>query len=112
MGMFGQLVSMATRALSGRSGSGGRRGSGKQSGTRSQMAQQVGSQIVEQVRRQGPDAAQRHLSRTKFADDPRARKAAKTADDLARRFAGSDAAEPPRPARKDEPPVNRYGERP
>ena len=87
--MFGQLISMATKAISGGSGSqsgyGGQRSSG-----RSQMMQKVGSEAIEQVRKAGPDAAQRQLSKTKFGTDPRARKAAKAADDLARRFAGSD----------------------
>lgn len=86
--MFSQLISMATKAISGRSGSqsgyGGQRSSG-----RSQMMQKVGTEAINQVRKAGPDAAQRQLSKTKFGTDPRAQKAARAADDLARRFAGS-----------------------
>ncbi len=93
MGMLSQLISMATKALSGRggsqSGSGGQRSSGK-----SQMMQKVGSEAINQVRKAGPDAAQRQLSKTKFGTDPRAQKAAKAADDLARRFAGGSGNQP------------------
>ncbi len=92
--MLSQLISMATKAISGQSGSqsgyGGQRSSGK-----SQLMRKVGSEAIDQVRKAGPDAAQRHLSKTTFGADPRARKAAKAADDLARRFAGSDSGNQP-----------------
>ena len=85
--MFSQLISMATKAISGRSGNQSGYG-GQQASGRSQMMQKVGTEAINQVRKAGPDAAQRQLSKTKFGTDPRAQKAAKAADDLARRFAG------------------------
>ena len=115
VGMLNQLISMATKAMSGgntnRSGNGASPSSG-----RSQMVQRVGSEAINQVRKAGPDAAQRHLSKTRFGTDPRARKAAKAADDLARHFAGTGASEATaedvsRSSAPDKP-VNRYGERP
>ena len=87
MSLISQLISLATKSLSGRSSN--RSGYGQQSSSRGQMVQKLGSQAIEQVRKAGPDAAQRQLSKTKFGNDPRARKAAKAADDLARRFAGT-----------------------
>lgn len=120
MGMFSQLVSMATKALSGRSGTNSSHG--RPSSDKGQMARTVGTQVVEQVRKAGPDAAQRHLSKTRFGSDPRARRAAKAADDLARRLAGTAPAgsstntagtvERTAGDREDETRVNRYGERP
>lgn len=111
MGMLSQLISMATKAMSGgnsnRSGNGGQPSSG-----RSQMIQKVGSEAMNQVRRAGPDAAQRHLSKTKFGTDPRARKAAKAADDLARRFAGPGTAQDVSRSAAPDKPIDRYGERP
>ncbi len=111
MGMLSQLISMATKAMSGRntnqSGSGGQPSSG-----RSQMVQKVGSEAINQVRKAGPDAAQRHLSKTKFGTDPRARKAAKAADDLARRFAGTGTTQDATRASPPDKPVDRSGERP
>ena len=115
MGMLNQLFSMAAKAMSGKeanqSGSGGQPSSG-----RSQMVQRVGSEALNRVRKAGPDAAQRHLSKTTFGTDPRARKAAKAADDLARRFAGTGsgsatAQDVSRSAGPDET-VDRSGERP
>lgn len=90
LGMLSQLISMASRAMSGRGGS--QTGTGGQGATgKSRMMQRVGSEAIKQVQKAGPDAAQRHLSKTKFGTDPRAQKAAKAADDLARRFAGSES---------------------
>lgn len=87
MSLINRLFSLATKTLSGKSDN--RSGYGRQSSGRSQTVQKLGSQAIEQVRKAGPDAAQRQLSKTKFGSDPRARRAAKVADDLARRFAGS-----------------------
>ena len=112
MSMLDRLVAMVTKTLSGRSGTGsspstapGQRSNGNE------MAQQVGRHVIEQVRRAGPDAAQRQLGKTRYAHDPRARKAAKAADDLTRRFAGTAEPPPATPPEKERP-VNRYGERP
>lgn len=115
MGLLQSLISMAGRAMSG----GGNKRSGHGSsrrGGRAEMAQRVSGQVLEQVRKQGPDAAQRHLSKTKFGADPRARKAARAADDLARRFVGTgDAGTGPSGAMgtppADQRPSNPYGER-
>lgn len=86
MSLISQLVSLATKTLSGKSGN--RSGYGRQTSSRNQLVQKIGSQAIDQVRKAGPDAAQRHLSKTRFGTDPRARKAASVADSLARRFAG------------------------
>lgn len=107
--LLSQIITLATKSLSGRSGN--RSGYGQQSSGRSQIAQKLGSQAIHQVRKAGPDAAQRQLSKTKFGTDPRAKKVAKAADDLARRFAGTG-----NPAVGDgrsdaDRPVNRYDER-
>ncbi|HEV2528277.1 MAG TPA: hypothetical protein VGT61_07520 [Thermomicrobiales bacterium] len=83
--IFRMISGMLAGNSSSRSGSYGRGGSSK-----SQMARRASEEVLKQVRKQGPDAAQRHLGKSKFANDPRAQKAAKTADDLARRFAGTD----------------------
>ena len=112
MNMLDRLVAMVTNALSSRNGTGA--SSSARPGQRSggnEMAQQVGRHLIDQVRRAGPDAAQRQLGKTRYASDPRARKAAKAADDLARRFAGTASPPPVTPPEKERP-VNRYGERP
>ncbi len=108
--MFDKLFRMISGLLSGNSSSrSGSYGRGGRSGSKSQMARRAGEEVLNQVRKQGPDAAQRHLSKSKYASDPRAQKAAKTADDLARRFAGTDRDNDQ--SRGGGSPGNQWGER-
>lgn len=103
MSTFGELVSRITKTLGGRSDPAS--ASGQRSASRGQTAQDIGAQIKEQVRKAGPDVAQRHLAKTKFGANPRAQKAARTADGLVRRFAGTGDQSSLK--RRDETPVDR-----
>lgn len=103
MSTLGELVSRVTKTVTGRSGS--TSAADQRSGGRGQTAQDIGAQIREQVRKAGPNVVQRHLAKTKFGADPRARKVARTADDLVRRFAGTGDRSSLK--RRDETPVDR-----
>ena len=104
--LFRTINRMFAGSSSSRSGSSGRPGNSK-----SEMARRAGEEVLRQVQKQGPDAAQRHLENSRYANNPRARQAARTADDLARRFAGTDTTGD-RPVQPDDKLAqNKWGER-